>query len=177
MTKLKYLTGHDVIDTMSMKPFEGVFGDTPEARLIEHFLAMPDFTFSVNQLLEQVRVSRPTLMRKLRLFVEWGVIREVRTVRPMVFQLNADSDIVLAIELFNYALIDRIVPGEDLFVSVGRKMFPPDKPIELDNLPGRDGENLPSMRVILDRASARRFAEALEDLIEKGIEEGTVGTA
>ncbi len=174
---MKYLTGHDVIDNMSMRPFEGIFGDTAEARLIEHFLAMPDFTFSVNQLLEQVRVSRPTLMKKLKLFVEWGIVREVRTVHPMVFQLNADSDIVRAIELFNYALIDRIVPGEDLFVTVGRKMFPPDTPIEFNHLPGRDGEGLPSMRVVLDRASARKFAEALEDLIERGIMDRTVGTA
>ncbi len=161
---------------MSMKPFEGIFGDTPEARLIEHFLAMPDFTFSVNQLLEQVRVSRPTLMRKLRLFVEWGVIREVRSVRPMVFQLNADSDIVRGIELFNYALIDRIVPGENLFETVGRKVFPPDTPIELEHLPGRDGGDLPSLRVILDRSSARRFAEALEDLIASGAESVTTGS-
>ncbi len=162
---------------MSMKPFEGIFGDTPEARLIEHFLAMPDFTFSVNQLLEQVRVSRPTLMRKLRLFVEWGIVREVRTVRPMVFQLNGDSDIVRAILLFNYTLIDRIVPGEDLFETVGRKMFPPDTPIELENLPGRDGGTLPSMRIVLDRGSARRFAEALEDLIEGGFGDATLETA
>ncbi len=174
---MKYLTGHDVIDNMSMRPFEGIFGDTAEARLIEHFLAMPDFTFSVNQLLEQVRMSRPTLMKKLKLFVEWGIVREVRTVRPMVFQLNADSDIIRAIELFNYALIDRIVPGEDLFVTVGRKMFPPDTPIEFEHLPGRADGDLPSLRILLDRDSARKFAEALEDLVESGLKKATVETA
>ena len=162
---------------MSMRPFEGIFGDTPEARLIEHFLAMPDFSFSVNQLLEQVRVSRPTLMRKLRLFVEWGIVREVRTVRPMVFQLNADSDIVRAIELFNYALIDRIAPGDHVFERVGRKMFPPDTPIEFEHLPRRGDGDLPSLRIVLDRDSARRFAEALEDLVESGLKKATVETA
>lgn len=161
---------------MSRPPFEGLFGDTPEGRLLEHFLALPRFTFTVNELLEHVNISRPTLMRKMRLFVEWGVIREVRSVRPMVFQLNADSDIVHAIELFNYALIDRIVPGENLFETVGRKRFPPDTTIELEHLPGRDGGDLPSLRVILDRSSARRFAETLEDLIASGVESVTTGS-
>jgi len=153
---------------MSRLPFEGLFGDTPEGRLLEHFLSMPRFTFTVNELLEQVNISRPTLMRKLKWFVELGVINQTRIVRPMIFQLNEDSDLIRAVNLMNYALIDKIVPGEHVFEAAGRRMFPPEQAIELEHLQGRDGEEMPTVRIVLDRTVARRFTDTLEDLVKKG---------
>ncbi len=153
---------------MSRQPFEGLFGDTPEGRLLEHFLSMPRATLSVNELLEHVDISRPTLMNKLRRFVELEVITEVRTLRPMVFQLNGDSDLVRAVNLLNYALIDQIVPGHGYFETGVRKAFPPEQAIELEHLPGRDGKELPTVRIVLDHGAARMLTEALEDLVKGG---------
>ncbi len=153
---------------MSRPPFEGLFGDTPEGRLLEHFLSLPRFTFTVNELLEHVDISRPTLMKKIRRFVELEVINEIRSVRPMVFQLNGDSDLVQAVNLLNYALIDQIVPGHGYFETGVRKAFPPEQAIELENLPGREGKELPTVRIVLDRGTARRLTETLEDLVVGG---------
>ncbi|MCJ2540988.1 MAG: hypothetical protein LN414_06955 [Candidatus Thermoplasmatota archaeon] len=153
---------------MSRPPFEGLFGDTPEGRLLEHFLSLPRFTFTVNELLEHVDISRPTLMKKIRRFVELEVINEIRSVRPMVFQLNGDSDLVEAVNLLNYALIDQIVPGHGYFETGVRKAFPPEQAIELENLPGREGKELPTVRIVLDRGTARRLTETLEDLVVGG---------
>ncbi|MCK5253939.1 MAG: hypothetical protein KAQ96_13360 [Thermoplasmata archaeon] len=159
---------NDKDDNMSRKPFEGLFGDTPEGRLLEHFLSMPRATFSVNELLEQVDISRPTLMNKLHRFVELEVINEVRTVRPMVFQLNGDSDLVRAVNLLNYALIDQIVPGHGYFETGVRKALPPEQAIELEHLPGRDGRELPTVRIVLDHGTARALTETLENLVKGG---------
>ena len=153
---------------MSRHPFEGLFGDTPEGRLLEHFLSMPRATFSVNELLEHVDISRPTLMNKLHRFVELEVINEVRTVRPMVFQLNGDSDLVRAVNLLNYALIDQIVPGHGYFEAGVRKAFPPEQAIELDNLPGRDDKEQPTVRIVLKQRTARMLSEILEEAVKDG---------
>jgi hypothetical protein len=152
---------------MSERPFEGFFGDTPEVRLLEHFLSMPRATFTVQELLEQVNISRPTLMDKLHMFVELEVITEVRTSRPMVFQLNGDSDLVRAVNLLNYALIDQIVPGHDYFETWVRKTLPPEQVIELDHLPGRDGKEMPTVRIVLDHGTARMLTETLEDVVRR----------
>ncbi len=153
---------------MSRPPFEGLFGDTPEGRLMEHFLSMPRATFSVNELLEHVDISRPTLMKDLRRFVELEVIDEVRTVRPMVFRLNGDSDLVRAVNLLNYALIDQIVPGHGYFETGVRKAFPPKQAIELEHLPTRGGKELPTVRIVLDHGTARMLTETLENLVKGG---------
>lgn len=156
---------------MSEIPFEGLFGDTPEGRLLEHFLAMPRATFTVKQLLEHVAISRPTLMDKLARFVELEVIIEIRSVRPMVFQLNSDSDVVRAVNIVNFALIDQIAPGHDYFEMGVRDALPKEQAIELDNLPDKDGTGPPSIRILLDRRTARTLSEVLEDAVRNGSQE------
>jgi hypothetical protein len=152
---------------MSESPFEGLFGDTPETRLLEHFLSMPRSTFTVKELLERVDISRPTLMDKLAILAELEVITEVRSVRPMVFQLNSDSDVVRAVNILNFALIDQIVPGHGYFEMGVRKALPPEQAIELEHLPGRDGKELPTVRIVLDQRMARALTETLEEAVRK----------
>ena len=153
---------------MPERPFEGLFGDTPEVRLLEHFISMPRATFTVKELLEHVHISRPTLMEKLARFVELEVITEVRSVRPMVFQLNPDSDLVRAVDIVNFALVDQIAPGHDYFGMGVRRALPREQAIELENLPGRDGRDLPTVRIVLDRRTARTLTETLEDAVRGG---------
>jgi hypothetical protein len=168
---LIYLDDHGKVDNMSETPFEGLFGDTPEARLLEHFLAMPRGTFTVRELLEHVAISRPTLMDKLARFVELEVLSEIRSVRPMVFQINSDSDIVRAVNIVNFALIDQIAPGHDFFEMGVEDALPKEHAIELDNLRDRDGTGLPSVRILLDRRTARTLSEVLEDAVRNGSQE------
>ena len=157
-----------MVDAMSSLPFEGLFGDTPETRLLEHFLSMPRATFTVKELLERVGISRPTLMDKLARFVELEVLTEVRSVRPMVFQLNSGSDLVRAVDIVNFALIDQLVPGHGYFEAGVQRAMPAEQAIELRHLPGRDGEARPTVRIVLDRGTARTLNELLEDAARKG---------
>lgn len=156
---------------MSEIPFEGLFGDTPEARLLEHFLAMPRATLTVRELLEHVAISRPTLMDKLARFVELEVLTEVRTVRPMVFQLNSESDLVKAVNLLNFALIDKLAPGHGYFEAGMRRAVPTDRAIEIDHHPGRDGGDHPTVRILLDRRTARILTETLEEAVKEDLGE------
>ena len=153
---------------MSERPFEGLFGDTPETRLLEHFISMPRATFTVKELLEHVAISRPTLMDKLAMLVDLEVIQEVRSVRPMVFQLNGESDLVQAVNILNYSLVDQIVPGHGYFEMGVRKALPKEQVIELEHLPGRDGKELPTVRIVLDQGTARMLTETLEDVVKGG---------
>jgi hypothetical protein len=165
---LIYKYDHGSTDTMSKRPFEGMFGDTPEVRLLEHFLSLPRATFTVKELLEHVDISRPTLMDKLAKFVGLEVISEVRSVRPMVFQLNSDSDLVRAVNIVNFALIDQIVPGHDYYGTGIMKALPREQAIELENLPRRDGKERPTVRILLDQQTARTLTEILEDAARNG---------
>ncbi|MCK9278853.1 MAG: ArsR family transcriptional regulator, partial [Methanoculleus sp.] len=56
------------------RPFEGVFGNTCELRLLEFLLPLYDMKFNVTELSEEAGVSRVTAGRVVKKFVEWGIL-------------------------------------------------------------------------------------------------------
>ena len=95
------------------KPFEGVFGNTCELRLLEFLLPLEGIEFNISELSEEAGVSRVTAGRVVRRFVEWGILNASNARIPQ-YSINPASPIVQSIEIMNNALIGRMLGDEKL---------------------------------------------------------------
>ena len=93
------------------RPFEGVFGNTCELRLLEFLLPLYDMKFNVTELSEEAGVSRVTAGRVVKKFVEWGILIATNDRIPK-YSINPASPIVRSLEIMNNALIGRMLGDE-----------------------------------------------------------------
>lgn len=98
-----------------MKPFEGLFGNTCELRIIEYLLPLDGIEFNLTELAEEVGVSRPSATKAVKKFAEWGLIN-VRSERNLTYySINPDSPIAKNIIQLNNLLIEKMLGEETLY--------------------------------------------------------------
>ncbi len=56
------------------RPFENLFGETSELRLVEKLLSMPTFEFSITELAQTAGLSRLSTYRAVRKFEKWALV-------------------------------------------------------------------------------------------------------
>lgn len=93
------------------RPFEGIFGNTCELRLLEFLLPLEGMEFNITELSEEVGVSRVTVGRVAKKFVAWKILNVNNRKIPR-YSINPSSSVVKALETMNNALIARII-GEE----------------------------------------------------------------
>ncbi|MEA2035775.1 MAG: hypothetical protein U9N40_09935 [Euryarchaeota archaeon] len=111
MYKLNKLTSEIVIDMTRPRPFEGVFGNTCELRLLEFLLALDDMKFNITELSEEAEVSRVTVGRVVRKFVKWGILTATNDRIPQ-YSINPASSIIRSLEIVNNSLIGQMLGDE-----------------------------------------------------------------
>ena len=98
------------------KAFEGLLGNNCELRIIEFLLGLDDIEFNVSELAGETGVSRPTVTRVIKKFVEWDVMKIAKVhAGHNYYQLNHESPFVVLFESLNNLLIERILGEEILF--------------------------------------------------------------
>lgn len=95
------------------RPFEGLFGNTCELRILEFLLPLSDMEFNVTELAEEAGVSRVTAGRVVKKFVAWGLLN-VGAGKVPLYSINTDSSIVRRIDDLNNALIEKMLGEERL---------------------------------------------------------------
>ncbi len=98
------------------RPFEGLFGNTCELRILEYLLPLSDLEFNVTELAEEAGVSRVTAGKVVKKFVSWGLLN-VHTGRVPLYSIDTDSPIVRRIEDLNNALIEKML-GEEQLIQI-----------------------------------------------------------
>ncbi|EJG07375.1 hypothetical protein Metli_1424 [Methanofollis liminatans DSM 4140] len=93
------------------RPFEGVFGNTCELRLLEFLLPLDGMEFNITELSEEAGVSRVTVGRVVKKFVEWGILTATNDRIPQ-YSINPASPIVRSLEIMNNSLIGRMLGDE-----------------------------------------------------------------
>jgi len=93
------------------RPFEGVFGNTCELRLLEFLLALDDMEFNITELSEEAEVSRVTVGRVVKKFVEWDILTATNDRIPQ-YSINPASSIVRSLEIVNNSLIGQMLGDE-----------------------------------------------------------------
>jgi len=94
-----------------VRPFEGVFGNTCELRLLEFLLPLDGMKFNITELSEEAGVSRVTVGRVVKKFVEWEILTATNDPIPR-YSINPASPIVRSIDTMNNALIGRMLGDE-----------------------------------------------------------------
>lgn len=95
------------------RPFEGVFGNTCELRLLEYLLPLDGMKFNVTELSEEAGVSRVTAGRVVKKFVDWGILNADNR-RVTQYSINRSSPIVKSLETMNNALIGRMLGDNEV---------------------------------------------------------------
>ena len=97
------------------KPFEGVFGNNSELKVIQFLLPLSDLEFNISELARNVGVSRQTLEPVIKKLAKWNVLKVVsRHGNARYFAMNKDSGFVEAFENLNNCIIEQMLGEETL---------------------------------------------------------------
>ena len=97
------------------KPFEGLFGDGSELRLIQFMLPSKGLEFNISELARGTGVTRQTLVHVVKKLVNWNVLKIAsKHGNANYYALNEDSGYVEAFESLNNCIIEQILGTEEL---------------------------------------------------------------
>lgn len=100
------------------RPFEGVFGNTAELRVMEFLLPLKELDFNISELADEVGISRPTATKVVNKFVEYNVMKISRTQSGTTYyDLNGDSPFVKLFEDLNNLIIEQML-DEDILNQI-----------------------------------------------------------
>jgi DNA-binding transcriptional ArsR family regulator len=85
----------------SRVPFQGLLGDSTEVRVLRALLADPWHDFMKLELAKDAGVTRPSLDRVWKTFLQHGLVFEVRKLgRIRTYRLNAENPLVKDLQRF-----------------------------------------------------------------------------
>ncbi len=97
------------------QPFDGVLGNSSELRLLEFLLPLHDVEFNISELADEVTVSRVTITRVIKKFVEKDILKTRRVAPVNYYSLNYASPIVQWFQDGNNVLIEMMLGDEILY--------------------------------------------------------------
>ncbi|MGV8175104.1 MAG: winged helix-turn-helix domain-containing protein [Methanothrix sp.] len=100
------------------QPFEGVFGNTSELKVIQFLLPLSDLEFNISEIARSVGVSRQTLEPVIKKLTRWNVLKVVsRHGNARYFAMNKDSGFIEAFENLNNGIIEQML-GEEALLQI-----------------------------------------------------------
>lgn len=95
------------------QPFEGLFGDTCETRLLQFLLPMYGIEFGMADLTEEIGLTRQSISKAMNKFSSRGMVKIRKEGRTWLYSINEDSPLVKRLEDFDNSLIESMIgPGE-----------------------------------------------------------------
>lgn len=102
-------------------PFEGVFGNTCELRLLQFLLPLEGMWFSVSELAEEeAGADQDTIEVSVQKFVAWGILSSSPE-SPPTYTLDPASPIVRSLNILNNSLIGRMI-GDQKVQEIRRSL-------------------------------------------------------
>ena len=96
-------------------PFEKIFGDTSELRVIQFLMPMKDYEFNISDLARGSGVSRQVLNSVVRKLLKWHVLKIVsKHSNANYYALDKDSGFLGAFEDLNNCIIEQMLGEETL---------------------------------------------------------------
>jgi len=94
-------------------PFEGIFGSTPELKVLQFLLAHSHFDYTKKEIAEHAGISRQTVYNVLDIFLTWGIIKETRKIGNVtLYTLHKTNPLVQAFKKFDNEIINIIAKEE-----------------------------------------------------------------
>ena len=99
---------------MTMKqPFEGLFGDTCETRLLAFLLPMYGIEFEMGELTEEIQLTRQSVSKAMKKFSDRGMVKIRKEGRTPLYSINEESPLVKRLEDFDNSLIESMIGPEE----------------------------------------------------------------
>lgn len=96
---------------MKDEPFEKLFGNTVELKLLDFPMSVPQEDFTISELECVTGVSKTSVDKVIKKFKEWGITMEVTRRGSMtMYSLNENSPIVKAAYGLNGAIMAKMYP-------------------------------------------------------------------
>jgi DNA-binding MarR family transcriptional regulator len=99
------------------QPFEGLFGDTCETRLLQFLLPMYGIEFDMSDLIDEVKLTRQSISKAMKKFSSRGMVKIRKEGRTWLYSINEDSSLVKRLEDFDNSLIETMI-GEEKFREI-----------------------------------------------------------
>ncbi len=97
------------------KPFEGLFGDSSELRVIQYMLPLKGLEFNITELARGTGVTRQTLVHVVKKLAKWNILRIAsKHVNANYYALNEGSGFVEAFENLDNCIIEQMLGEEEL---------------------------------------------------------------
>jgi DNA-binding MarR family transcriptional regulator len=94
------------------QPFEGLFGDTCETRLLQFLLPMYGIEFDMADLTEEIKLTRQSVSKAMKKFSNRGMVKIRKEGRTWFYSINEDSLLVKRLEDFDNSLIESMLGRE-----------------------------------------------------------------
>jgi predicted transcriptional regulator len=95
------------------QPFEGLFGDTCETRLLQFLLPMYGIEFDMADLTEEIKLTRQSISKAMKKFSDKGMVKIRKDGRTWLYSINEESPLVKRLEDFDNSLIESMVGAEE----------------------------------------------------------------
>jgi hypothetical protein len=96
------------------EPFEKLFGDTSELRVIESLLPKKNRDFNITEMAEESDISRQATIPVVKKFLQWNLLKiDSKHGNANYYKINEDSDFIKAFREINNSIITHIL-GEEL---------------------------------------------------------------
>ncbi|MHB8164762.1 MAG: hypothetical protein ACYDDV_10570 [Methanoregula sp.] len=99
------------------QPFEGLFGDTCETRLLQFLLPMYGIEFDMADLIDEVKLTRQSISKSMKQFSKRGMVKIRKEGRTWLYSINEESSLIKRLEDFDNSLIESII-GEEEFREI-----------------------------------------------------------
>jgi predicted transcriptional regulator len=95
------------------QPFEGLFGDTCESRILQFMLPMYGIEFDMAELTEEIKLTRQSISKVMKKFSNRGMVKIRKEGRTWFYSINEESPLVKRLEDLDNALIESMIgPAE-----------------------------------------------------------------
>ena len=97
------------------KPFEGLFGDTSELRVIQFMLPLKGLEFNITEIARGTGVTRQTLTHIVKKLEKWTLLKTTgKHVNANYYAINEDSAFVEAFESMDNCIVEQLLGEEEL---------------------------------------------------------------
>jgi DNA-binding transcriptional ArsR family regulator len=85
--------------------FKDIFGNNPQTMILDFLADYPRFDYSISEIAEKAKVSRPTVYKIIRSLVEKKLIIKTREQgTSSLYQLNTENTLVQVILKFDFEI-------------------------------------------------------------------------
>ena len=99
------------------QPFEGLFGDTCETRLLQFLLPMYGIEFEMAELVDEIGLTRQSIAKAMNKFAARGMVKIRKEGRTSLYSIHEESPLVKRLEDFDNSLIESMI-GEVEFKKI-----------------------------------------------------------